>query len=675
MVSPKNKKKDFEDYIRIATIRGFEWLGNMPANTHTVTEWKCAAGHIWKSTYHNISQGNNCPHCSNRIPKTAIDFHELAAKRSFMWVGESSVNTQVKTTWQCKKGHRWEAKYTDIFKGRGCPYCSNRIPKTPTDYHNLAATRGFTWIGNHQVSRNNMVTQWQCSLGHIWETTYASIQQGTGCPFCAGNAPKTLEDYYELARARNIEWLGEQLPKNTTQKTFWRCSEGHIWETSYSVISVGHGCRVCRDIYANVRQRHPDDAYIALAKSKGFTWLGGEVLNTRSKTRWQCSQGHIWISTYGNVQKAKDCPKCANLASSLRQRFTSAEYQKLAHELGFEWIGSEVPRNGKHKTKWRCPKGHEWETSFDSLRSGNGCHYCSGRAAKKPEDYHLVAIERGISWIGDKLPHNVDTRTLWRCSKGHEWEAVFYNIKLGTGCPKCAAKSRNNWKRITSQHFHEVAEKNGFEWIGVEAEGNNAKTKWRCSKGHEWEAAYASIHQGHGCPYCARNHPLAVEDYLNIGKNRDILWTGTELPKNNQTKTKWRCSKGHEWESIYNSVKDSLGCPFCLGFVNGQPVSKPQRKICEMVNGELNIKFKRYNIDIVIYKDNFPIAIEYDCWYWHKNKLDHDAKKTTDMIMAGWRVLRIKASMLIPSQQQLDDAIHELISGSKYAEIVLDDWG
>lgn len=107
------------------------------------------------------------------------------------------------------------------------------------------------------------------------------------------------------------------------------------------------------------------------------------------------------------------------------------------------------------------------------------------------------------------------------------------------------------------------------------------KVWWKCSKGHEWEAAINNRRAGHNCPYCSnqrllpgyndletthpelakewnyeKNFPLTPQDFIT-GSNK-LVW--------------WKCSKGHEWKaSISNRIKGAslrgeikgTQCPYC----------------------------------------------------------------------------------------------------------------
>ena len=55
--------------------------------------------------------------------KEPKDYHVLAKKRGFEWLGPEVLNSSTKTFWKCLVGHEWEACHVDIRRGSGCPTC------------------------------------------------------------------------------------------------------------------------------------------------------------------------------------------------------------------------------------------------------------------------------------------------------------------------------------------------------------------------------------------------------------------------------------------------------------------------------------------------------------------------------------------------------------------------
>ena len=80
-----------------------------------------------------------------------------------------------------------------------------------------------------------------------------------------------------------------------------------------------------------------------------------------------------------------------------------------------------------------------------------------------------------------------------------------------------------------------------------------------------------------------------------------------------------------------------------------------------------------YKLDVA-----FPdkkIVIEYDSWYAHAGREDHDAKRDAFLLAGGWGIVHVKSNEKVPSKQQLEVALAKLGNEKKVVEIVLDDWG
>lgn len=242
------RRKTPNDYHALAKQRGFKWLGPEVRNTTLKTGWECLLGHQWETTYGLIQQGYGCPHCSGHVRKTAEDYHTLADERDFRWLGPMPRNIHVNTRWECQCGYRWSATYANIQRGHGCPACAGCASKTSLDYHALAKERGFRWVG--KLPRNTeSKTTWECQFSHRWKATYHSLQHGNGCPYCYGNAPLTENDYHTLAESRGFRWVGDNAPNNNHTPTMWECEQNHRWEATYhNVKSRGSGCPHCRDL-------------------------------------------------------------------------------------------------------------------------------------------------------------------------------------------------------------------------------------------------------------------------------------------------------------------------------------------------------------------------------------------------------------------------------------------
>jgi hypothetical protein len=302
-------------------------------------------------------------------------------------------------------------------------------PKDANDYHETAKQNGFVWIGDEVPRTTNINTIWRClRRGHVHRASYQRVRF-YGCYHCR---KKDEIDYHELAAKRGFLWIDDAVPPKASMKSKWQCPDGHVWMGRYTDINQGVGCPGCR--YKSMR--YGKDKYRLLVQDVDFVWAeNASPKNTTCKTLWQCSKGHIISRSYHEMEqslsKGRYCPECSKISED--------DYHLLAEQREIKWIGNSLPNTITDKTMWQCQKGHQWSAIYNNIKTGYGCPYCANRIPKAKEDYHKLADNRGIKWLGPEV-ENTNTKTWWQCSEGHKWEAVFGNIRGGTGCPVCCKK-------------------------------------------------------------------------------------------------------------------------------------------------------------------------------------------------------------------------------------------
>ena len=103
--------------------------------------------------------------------------------------------------------------------------------------------------------------------------------------------------------------------------------------------------------------------------------------------------------------------------------------------------------------------------------------------------------------------------------------------------------------------------------------GSSKKYWWICKHGHEWQASPKTRHAGEGCPYCLHNlimpgfndlatvHPEIAEEW----SPRNLPWTPDQAPAGANRMAWWRCSEGHEWQTLIATRVKGSKCPYCSG--------------------------------------------------------------------------------------------------------------
>lgn len=90
-------------------------------------------------------------------------------------------------------------------------------------------------------------------------------------------------------------------------------------------------------------------------------------------------------------------------------------------------------------------------------------------------------------------------------------------------------------------------------------------------------------------------------------------------------------------------------------------VSNLVKKIYGDENVFDNVPLEWYCLDIVLNYKGYKIDIEYDGWYWHKNKIKEDTIRNKFVTKQGYKILRIRSNEELPNEQQIIDAVNYLI--------------
>jgi len=176
-----------------------------------------------------------------------------------------------------------------------------------------------------------------------------------------------------------------------------------------------------------------------------------------------------------------------------------------------------------------------------------------------------------------------------------------------------------------------------------------------------------------------RNERMRIppERYEQLARKRGFTWLGPR-PAWRTQRTRWRCSRGHEWETSFRSISErGSSCHVCEGQENGRLVSGVQRVLADHLGGELNHPVGRYFIDVALEREGVRIAVEYDSWYYHghPDRQAHDDARDEALVDRGWRVLRIRSSYDLPARSELNAAIERLVSGEQRVVITTEEWG
>lgn len=511
--------------------------------------------------------------------RTLDEMRELAIARGGECLSESYCNCRTKLTWKCAKGHIWDATALHIkYQKSWCPKCAGLMPLTMEEMKKLAASKGGKCLSNAYVNVRSKL-RWECTNGHTWEATPGSLRNmDSWCPTCARVAPLLLEDMQELAASRGGECLSE-VYENSATKLRWRCEEGHVWDATPD--NVKNGDQWCPQCSGN-RTEELVRCYFEIlfngeafpkcpghpqlpSPGGGFLTLDGYSECLSLAFEYQGQQHYVEVDGFGppgslKKRKAYDAAKvecCRNaLPQPIRlivipytiqqeqlEGFIRARCQEMgvhvlcesnvdASMVKVRWGKQRLKemqeiaasRNGQclsdsytnswTKLEWCCAAGHKWEAKPNDIKTSKSwCPVCAGHEPLTLEDMKEMAESKGGTCLSDAYV-NSTTKLRWRCAKGHVWEATPGNIRSrNSWCPVCSGKAR-----LTIDGLREIAHQRGGQCLSDSYQNAHSKLRWRCAKGHEWEATAHDVKTHKTwCPKCALTPRTSGGQNINVG--------------------------------------------------------------------------------------------------------------------------------------------------------------
>lgn len=118
--------------------------------------------------------------------------------------------------------------------------------------------------------------------------------------------------------------------------------------------------------------------------------------------------------------------------------------------------------------------------------------------------------------------------------------------------------------RLTIDFMRDVARSRGGDCLSPEYGNWDSKLRWRCAAGHEWENRAGKVKQGQWCPVCAGKAPKGLDFLRALAAQKGGTCLSTAYPGMHRHAT-WRCASGHEWKAKPSNVQNGTWCPYCLG--------------------------------------------------------------------------------------------------------------
>ena len=382
--------------------------------------------------------------------------------------------------------------------------------------------------------------------------------------------------------------------KGMNTKLTWQCAEGHVWEAIPSSIQQGTWCKICSNKKSAAQKRLNVEIVKNFIYNHGGTWLSGQYNNNQSKLTISCKNGHIWVTTWLNIQSSFKrggfCPRCGHKRANLERRKKIEEMKSIAESRGGKCISNEYV-SMHEKLTWQCAEGHIWQAiPLSIIHAGSWCPKCKVTVGEQ--------LSKQIFTVIFNKPFNKKyLKWLINPSTGRRMHLDGYNEEL-----KLAFEYNGIQHYVYNPYFHRNRKQ-----FNIQQMKDLVKKKLCRKNGIELIIIPYTI------PYedlpdfiikeCKRkkiplgDKPLELYDITSLriyNKNRlhelqKIVSSkgGVCLSRfyvRGDVKMTFRCREGHTWKAIPKQIMRGSWCPVCRG--NAPLTLEKMNEIARANNGE-----------------------------------------------------------------------------------------
>lgn len=431
-----------------------------------------------------------------------------------------------------------------------------------------AQKRGGLCINPHDYLNCKTKLTWQCLEGHTWTAVWNNIKNGNWCPHCRLKSEALVRAFLEFVTGHVLPSAKPQWLRNCGGPKAYYQLDGLNAEAQLAF--EYHGPQHYREVGAF----HRDGANLPLQQARDAfvrkTCLENGVRLIEVPTLPSATIAEQIVHIRSHCERVLGPIADAKVAEFLQKPFGARTLDKLhAHAQAHGGLCLSPMFTGvRTKYEWQCEQGHRWAETWTHIQEGRWCPTCGGRYGPTMELLCAIATSRGGICLnpGD---YSRKEKLLWQCSNGHQWGATWTSVQQGRWCSTCAwGKLSNSFLLPAEPLIARAAKMEGFCLNPEIYDGNTRKLHWRCKVGHDWEATWASVQQGHWCPRCARVARADQQrDSMELIHETAALLGGRLVDpggyKNSNIPVAWECAAGHTWNARWSDVKRGRWCSTC----------------------------------------------------------------------------------------------------------------
>jgi thiol-disulfide isomerase/thioredoxin len=233
--------------------------------------------------------------------------------------------------------------------------------------------------------------------------------------------------------------------------------------------------------------------------------LGSIYMNAHYKMLWECEKGHQWKTDWNHVHRGTWCSECAGQIKPTIEKLQIFAKNKEGNLISTNYTDRET------KLLWECKEKHQWKATWSNILHGTWCPVCFGNNSPTILELQEFAENKEGSLVSIKYI-NAKNKLMWKCKKGHIWNASWDSIRRDSWCPECS-------RFKTEYRCKELLEKK----LGFELKKINFKCGSHCYQWDGYNKEYKVAFEYHGYQhYVFPNFFQKTEEAHEKSKQRDL---------------------------------------------------------------------------------------------------------------------------------------------------------
>ena len=261
----------------------------------------------------------------------------------------------------------------------------------------------------------------------------------------------------------------------------------------------------------------------------------------------------------------------------MAKRLTQEEFIQKAseiHDNQYDY-GKVEYVNNRTPVTIKCKLHGEFSQTPKLHLLGNGCRECgylkvSDKKSKSPEQFlkECEKVNKGRYDLSKVVYSGAHEKITLICPNHGEFEMAANDFLKGRGCRECSYEERGKEKQLPYEDFLRRAtetHQGRYEYDESSYTKSSDRLRVKCEE-HGWFEQIATSHlAGQGCPRCARNVPLATEEFIEQARkvHGDKYDYSITKYDRSHTEIKYKCAThGVVSQSVSNHLQ-GWGCAKC----------------------------------------------------------------------------------------------------------------